>query len=456
MKLTLKELATLFPKNTLECDGAFEVASLCQDTRKIAKGDVYIAISGDNFDGHDFIGAAFEKGAVATLVSKSDLKVKNCFYCEDTVAGLGKIASYYRDKFSQPLIAITGSNGKTTTKEYLAHVLSQSGPVIATVGNLNNHIGVPLTISRFDEKSRYFVVEMGMNHAGEIRYLAKIAKPTIALITGVGHAHMEGVGGKLTDVAQAKGELFEELDASVIAIVNADDPHVVNLPTKAKRVTFGLAPNANIRAENLEFLRGHTKFTICHGNETHPVKIQMTGYHHVRNALAVFAICKTLGLATKEIIAGLESFNVDFNRGRILEKGRVFLVDDTYNANPDSMRAAFESLALQFPKTRKIAVLGGMLELGSRSSELHLEVGTAAKSMGLDEIFTYGGDSIQYLKGFGYSESEIATHSFTTHDTMAEKIAARLKSHSGEAVLLLKGSRGMKMEKVLERLLVIL
>lgn len=456
MKLTLKELAALFPENTLEGDDALFVTGLCQDTRKITKGEVYIAISGENFDGHDFVSAAFEKGAVAALVSKSDLKMKNCFYCEDTVAGLGKIASYYRNQFSQPLIAITGSSGKTTTKEYLAHVLSQSGPVIATTGNLNNHIGVPLTISRFDDQSHYFVVEMGMNHAGEIRYLAKIAKPTMALITGVGHAHMEGVGGTLADVAKAKGELFEELDADAVAIVNADDPNVVSLPTKARRVSFGLAENADVRAKDLEFLQGLAKFTICHGTKTYPVKIRMVGHHHVRNALSVFAVCKTLGLATEKIIAGLESFNMDFNRGRILEKGRVFLIDDTYNANPDSMHAAFESLALQFPKALKVGVLGAMLELGLRSGELHFGVGADAKKMGLDEIFAYGGDSTESLKGFGYSEAEIAARSFTTHDVMADKIATRLKSHSGEIALLVKGSRGMKMEKVLERLLVVL
>lgn len=456
MKLTLSELAALFPENTLERDGALEVAGICQDTRKIAKGELYVAIKGDNFDGHDFIAAAYEKGAVAALVSQANPKIKNAFLCHDTVQALGEIASYYRSKFSQPLIAITGSSGKTTTKEFLAHVLSNFGPVTATAGNLNNHIGVPLTISRFDDKARYFVVEMGMNHAGEIRYLAKMAKPTVALITGVGHAHMEGVGGTLVDVARAKGELFAELDETAVAIVNADDPHVAGLTTKAKRVSFGFAASAEVRAENLESLPGGAKFTIRHGNESHAVQLRMVGSHHVRNALAVFAICKTLGLAAKKIVAGLESFDIAFNRGRVLAKGRVFLVDDTYNANPDSMRAAFESLALQFPKALKVGVLGGMLELGSGSSQLHFEVGISAKKAGLDEVFAYGGDSTEYLKGFGYSAAEIAERTFATHDAMADKIATRIKSHSGEVALLLKGSRGMKMEKVLERLLVIL
>jgi UDP-N-acetylmuramoyl-tripeptide--D-alanyl-D-alanine ligase len=453
MKLTVGELKKLFPNHTVGLPDATAVAGVSQDTRKIRSGELYVAIAGDNFDGHDFVDQAFSKGAVAALVDESRVASPNCFRAKDTVEALGRLANFYRRKFPQPLVAITGSNGKTTNKELLAHVLALSGKVVATEGNLNNHIGVPLTISRFCEDARYFVVEMGMNRPGEIRYLARIAEPTVGYVTSVGRAHMEGVGGAVDGVAKAKGELFEELSHSALAVVNADDPHIARMPTKARRMTFGFTAGADVRAENVGFFRDHAAFTVIHHGHKTDVKLNLAGHHHVRNALAVFAIAESLGMDRETIKRGLESFRIGFNRGQTLHKGRFFFVDDTYNANPDSMAAAFESFALQFPHAHRIAVLGGMLELGPDAKRLHGEVGMTAKTAGFDGVFAFGAGAGAILSGFGYAPEVVAKRGFTDHDAMGTAVIDAARAIPGEVALLFKGSRGMKMEKVLEKVL---
>lgn len=454
MKLTVGELKKLFPNHTSVLPDATVIAGVCQDTRKIRKGEIYVAIAGDNFDGNEFTDQAFAKGAIAALVDEgAGAASPNCFRVKDTVEALGKLANFYRKKFVQPLVAITGSNGKTTNKEMLAHVLGLSGKVVATEGNLNNHIGVPLTISRFCADARYFVVEMGMNRPGEIGYLARIAEPTVGYVTSVGRAHMEGVGGSIDGVAKAKGELFEALPRDALAVVNADDPFIARMPTKARRMTFGFTAGADVRAENVEFFRDHTAFTVVHHGHKTDLKLNLAGHHHVRNALAVFAIAHSLGMERETIKQGLESFRIGFNRGQTLHKGRFAFVDDTYNANPDSMAAAFESFALQFPHARRIAILGGMLELGPDAERLHGEVGATAKSAGFDEAYAFGAGAGAILSGFGYAPDAAAQRGFTDHEAMGLAVIDAVRAAPGEVALLFKGSRGMKMEKVLETVL---
>jgi UDP-N-acetylmuramoyl-tripeptide--D-alanyl-D-alanine ligase len=427
------------------------VAGIFNDTRKAVRGGVYVAIRGDHFDGHDFVAQALVQGAVAALVSDSKVQGENLLFCDDTVKALAKLASYYRGEFTQPVIAITGSNGKTTTKEFLAHVLSRAGNVIATQGNLNNHIGVPLTIFSFDKAARFFIVEMGMSHLGEIGELARMTRPDIGMITSVGHAHLEGVGGSLVGVAKAKGELFEELNEKSLAVVNGDDDNIRDLKTRARRLTYGLKSNADMRGENIRVESDRTFFDIVKNGEKVAVSIGLVGLHHVRNALSVFAVASELGLSTSEIVTGLESFAMKLNRGCDILCGEDIVIDDTYNANPDSMKAAFQSLCERFPNRYKTAILGCMLELGAEALRLHQEVGAFAKKVGIQDVYAYGPMADAMIQGFCGDQSNRV---FTDHDSLACRLYAEQKKNPGKAsVILFKGSRGMAMEKALQSFL---
>lgn len=443
MKLNIKELKQIFPQNTCDLDDHFEVTGITQDTRQLKNGNVYVAICGENFDGHDFISQAFEKGACAALVSKKSLKGKNLFFVDETIQALGKLAHFYRKNFSQPVVAITGSNGKTTTKDMLAHVLKD---VVATQGNLNNHIGVPLTLLRFEDHARYFIVEMGMNHFEEIRYLTKMAEPNIGLITSVGQAHTESLGGK-EGVAKAKGELFEELSESATAIVNNDDPLIRSLPTKARKISFGLFHPADVMAKDIQSQGTKTIFQVHFEMQVTPIEIQMIGEHHVRNSIAVFAIAQLLGVPLNVIQERLKTYTLPENRGKATTLKNLILFNDTYNANPDSMRANLQSLAMQYPQHKKIAVLGGMLELGAETKQMHYDVGKAAQELGYEKLYAFGENSENYLKGFG----ETNAFYFQTHDDLAKALIQDLEQRQETTALIFKGSRGMKMEAVLEK-----
>lgn len=451
MNLTIAELMTLFPHHTLRVNPSQVVAGIFNDTRKAIRGGVYVAVRGDHFDGHDFVTQALNQGAVAALVSNAKINGDHILTCDDTVKALAKLATYYRAKFPQPVIAVTGSNGKTTTKEFLAHVLARSGKVIATQGNLNNHIGVPLTIFSFDKAAHFFIVEMGMNHLGEIRELARMTRPDVGIITNVGHAHLDGVGGSIAGVAKAKGELFEELGEKSLAFVNVDDENIRGLKTKARRLTYGLESNADVRGENIRVEADKTFFDIVKNGEKISVSIHFVGLHHVRNALGVFGIASELGLSSREIVAGLESFEMKLNRGCDILCGESIVIDDTYNANPDSMKAALQSLSERFPDRYKIAVLGGMLELGAEALRLHQEVGAFAKKTGIQDMYAYGAMADALIQGFG---GDCGCRVFADHNLLAKALHAnRKKNRSEKLVILFKGSRGMAMEKTLQSFL---
>lgn len=452
MNFTIGDIKKLFPDNTLTLPGDTLIQGVTQDTRKLRAGEIYCCLRGEHFDGHEFVAAAFEKGAVAAMVETSFPAGPNLIRMPDTLRGLTDLAAFYRTRFSQPVIAITGSNGKTTSKEFLTHVLSLYGPVVATQGNLNNHIGVPLTLLTFNDAAKAFVVELGMNHSGEIRHLARLTRPDLGLITNVGMAHLKGVGGTLAAVARVKEELFEELGESTVAIVNYDDPFVRAMPTRARRITFGLEPGAGVRATDIRQDTNGTTFTIKTRGKNIPTQIALFGDHHVRNALAVFAIARELGVAEEMTLAGLAGFTIRFNRGRILKRGATTIVDDSYNANPDSTRAAFASFTAQFPEHHRIALLGGMLELGEDAKRFHREVGAAARAAGIHEIWALGENALEYLTGFGYTTSEAQTRIFDSHAELAEACKRSTAGRDVKIALLLKGSRAMTMEKVLDSL----
>jgi UDP-N-acetylmuramoyl-tripeptide--D-alanyl-D-alanine ligase len=452
MILTIKEIKTLFSDNTLKLDDKTCPTGISKDTRILKPGEIYVALSGENFDGHDYVAKALKQGAIAAIVSDKKISGDNIIYVEDTIKALGKLAHYYRQKFSQPLVAITGSNGKTTTKEFLTHVLKTSGSVIATQGNLNNHIGVPLTIFSFHENADFFVVEMGMNHLDEIAYLTQITQPTEALITNVGRAHLEGVGGKIEHVTQAKSELFTGLDEQNTAFYYTGCPYISAMQTKAQKRTFGFSPNNDVWAENIIVAQQGTTFSLHYENKSLTIKLSLVGKHHVQNALAVFSICHKLGLHDDLIKQGLESFTIKLNRGRKIVKNSVTFIDDTYNANPDSVLTAFNALLDEYPQAYTIVALGSMLELGDNSPQWHEEIGKKAKDLGFNEIFAYGNLAQNYLKGFGYAQSMCEKRFFQDHNNMADAIKESIDKQKEPVVVLFKGSRGMTMEKVLANL----
>ena len=450
MSVTIQDIKTIFPHNTIILASNTILPRFCQDTRKLKPGDVYVAIEGPHFDGHDFVEEAFQKGARLAMVSKPTLKRKDLVYCKNTIQALGELASFYRKRFSGPVIAITGSSGKTTTKDLIVHILKNFGPVEGTSGNLNNHIGVPLTLLGCSEETRFFVVELGMSAAYEIKKLTQMIQPNIGLITNIGRAHLQGFPKGLDGVVNAKGELFAELKKNDIAVVNLDDDRIQKLPTLAQKITFGLNKEAKIRAENLKFSENNSSFDLEVEGKIFPVKLKMVGRHHVSNALAALAVGKALGLETKKLIEGLESFSIEKNRGRLLRHKNLIIMDDTYNANPDSMISALESFQCLYPHQKKIAVLGEMLELGKDSEKLHEEIGEKAQKLGFTAIFSYGEMGKFYQRGFGRKTPD---HHFDDHKKIAKKILELAKEgHEGLAVLI-KGSRGMTMEKVLEEIL---
>lgn len=449
MEMTFSEIIKLFSNHTLNIDLNSKIPGISHDTRTLKPGEIFAAIRGENFDGHDFIDQAFSKGASAVLLDSKKIKRANLICVDDVVLALGKIATHFRKKFTQPVIAVTGSSGKTTTKDFLAHVLSRSGKVIATEGNFNNHIGVPQTVFSFTNEAKYFIVEMGMSHLEEIRYLAKMVQPDVGLITNIGRAHLEGVGGSIAGVKKAKGELFEELKEHNTAFVFRDDPNIWDLATKAKKKTFGFHDDSDVWASDIHIKDNQTFFVIHFENQQLSTVINMIGRHHIQNALAVFSIARHFGMDAKAIQDGIESFVLRFNRGKILHQGKLTLVDDTYNANPDSMMMSLQAVVEQFPQNYKIAVLGGMGELGESAPDMHMMVGQHARKLGYDDMYVLGDHSELYLKGFGLNDDNNNKRQFADHAGLAEALKENISEQKKDVVILLKGSRIMKMEKVL-------
>lgn len=439
--LSLNEIHEALEAELIGSDARFEHVST--DTRKVCKGDLFVAIKGENFDGADFINDAAEKGAVAAIVERKVDSIIPLLLVKDARIALGKLAAFWLDRFAIPVVAVTGSNGKTTTKEMLASILREKGEVLATQGNLNNDIGVPLTLFRLTKAHRFAVIEMGMNHHGEIAYLCKIAHPDVALVTNAASAHLAGLGS-VAAVARAKGEIFEGLKTEGVAVVNADDvfaPLWKNLAAKRKIVDFGLEHEAQVSAEcELKEFESIVNMSTPQGKFT--VKLAVPGLHNVKNALAATAAACALGIDEESIKAGLEKFNGVAGRMQRRKgiKGAV-LVDDTYNANPESVRAAIAWLARA--KEKSMLILGDMGELGMDAEKMHREIGSAAREAGIGMLFTLGKLSAEAAESFGHGES------FMDADELALKAASMIDS---ETTVLVKGSRFMKMERIVEKL----
>ena len=420
------------------------------DSRNLRKGDLFIGIRGERFDGQGFAEQALAAGAAGVMVN-SGAQIFSpdapLIEVDDTRLALGRLAAFWRGRFSIPLIAITGSNGKTTVKEMLASILRQvagDSGVLATAGNLNNDIGMPLTLLNLTSRHDFAVIEMGMNHLGEISYLSRLAKPTVALINNAGSAHI-GELGSLEAIARAKAEVFEGLDKSGIALLNADDSFASYWRDRVRGrrvVSFGIEDNATITARyELGMLASLATFRTP--DEEFIATVSIPGIHNVRNALAAVACAYALKIPTQAIAEGLAAYTGV--KGRLQRKRHpsgATVIDDTYNANPDSMRAAISVLAAYRGNT--FFVMGDMGELGADAEALHSSIGTFAKHSGLNHLFGLGEMSVAATRSFGPGAS---------HFSNVEELVNALSPQLGEgSVVLVKGSRFMRMERVIEAL----
>lgn len=421
------------------------------DTRSIQDGNLFVALVGERFDGNEFVTQAVAKGATALLVSKT-VNVPDyvtVIQVINTLTALQALARFHRQRYTIPVIAVTGSNGKTTTKDMLAAVLSSKFKVLKTEANFNNEIGLSLTLLKLEASHEVAVVEMGMRASGEIRELTEIALPTVGVVTNVGETHME-ILGSIENIASAKAELVEAIAPDDLVVLNADDPHVRDMQhkTKGRIVFYGIASNAFVKAENITTGKNaelSTTFDCCSARGSFTVTLPTIGIHNVYNALAAIAVGWELGLQPSEIQAGIRSFVPGAMRLEINSYGPYTVINDVYNASPLSMAAALTTLA-NISKGRKIAVLGDMLELGDAAIEAHRRVGRQAAEQGIDSIIAVG-ELAKHIAAAASEQGVKSTQSFIEHKAAIDALCKLLKP--GDYILL-KGSRGMKMETMLE------
>lgn len=428
-----------------------EFLAVSTDTRKICRGDLFVALHGEHFDGADFVPQALQAGAAAVILNQdSGFRIQDAkspiLLVQDTRIALGKLAAYWRRQFEITLVAITGSNGKTTVKEMTAAILRAAAgseeAVLATRGNLNNDIGMPLTLLQLNEQHRYAVIEMGMNHFGEIDYLTRIALPQVALINNASGAHLEGLGS-VEGVARAKGEIFEGLQSCGTAIINADDDFAPLWRTLAgahSLIEFGLNDASDVSGT----WQPHESGLLLDAKTPKgdfSVVMQVPGEHNARNALAATSVAIALNLSLESIVAGLEAFaGVAGRMQRKLGRNGAIVIDDTYNANPASMHAAIKVLGQR--DGQRVLVLGDMGEMGENAAEFHAEIGRMARASGIEKLYALGEMSRIAVREFGSS----AQHYEHLEDLQH---ALEKELHAGTTVLI-KGSRFMKMERVVE------
>lgn len=427
-----------------------EILRVTTDSRDVRAGDLFIGIRGDRFDGQAFASQALLAGAAAAMVNDAaavNVPDASLLVVAESRIALGQLAAHWRSQFDVSLIAITGSNGKTTVKELLASILRKAagdGAVLATAGNFNNDIGMPLTLLSLRGTHRYAVIEMGMNHLGEISYLSRLAKPGVALINNAGTAHI-GELGSIEAIARAKGEIFEGLDKDGTAIINNDDAHADywrGLVRGRKVVDFGLDRKAAVSAR-YELTDAGSLMTIQVPDGQFVATLNVPGMHNVKNALAAATVAHALGIKSQAIAEGLGAYQGV--KGRLQRKrmpSGAELIDDTYNANQESMKAAISVLVSR--KGKKLFVMGDMGELGDNAEAMHAAIGEFAKRAGVDRLYALGAMSELAARSFGEAGG---------HFTSVEELASAVSREAGPgSTVLVKGSRFMRMERVVEAL----
>jgi len=436
-------------------DEAATLSGVSIDSRTIERGALFHAIAGPSHDGHDFIENALDRSAAALIVERGralpDALAVPVIAVEETTRALGALAAGHRSEFHGPVVAITGSNGKTTTKEMCAAILAVSAPCHRTPGNLNNQYGLPLTLLGRSEADRALVVELGMNQRGEIAKLAEIAKPTVGVITNVGTAHIEFLGSR-EEIAREKGDLIAHLPAEGTAVLNADDPLVLaqRNRTSARVISFGTAIDADVRGGDIEWIddRGY-RFELETSGGSGTVEVQGLGPTTIINALAAAAAALAAGASVADITKGLASYQGI--KGRLERRelsGGIALVDDTYNANPQSMEAALRLLAELKGAHRAVAIMGDMGELGKTAEAAHREAGRLAAALGIDFLIALGARAQTIATGAldsGMDPAHVVVAS--DHADASEHACGFLRERD---TVLVKGSRSMRMERVVE------
>jgi UDP-N-acetylmuramoyl-tripeptide--D-alanyl-D-alanine ligase len=461
MILTLEEVLKVTGGNLIQGGGNTFFQGVSTDSRTVAEGDLFIALKGPRFDGHHYALEALGKKAGGVLIEEDKVgdirwngdRSKAVIAVKDTLSALGDIARDWRRKHGIPVVALTGSNGKTTTKEMIAACLETTFPVLKTKGNLNNLIGVPLTLLTLTEKERVAVLEMGMNVPGEIRRLTEIAEPDVGLITNIQKVHLEGLGS-LERLKEEKGELFRRMRRDGTILVNQDDPRVMELANHypGQKITFGTEHPAEVMAKEIRLGgEGGTSFTLILEGEAMEIHLPLLGRHFVPDALSAVAIACLFGVEVQQIKEALENFQPFPMRMEVVRlKGGKTLINDAYNASPYSTELALETLAEAKGEGRAIAVLGDMLELGSFAKEAHEQIGKKVSELSIDFLIALG------------EEASTVVQSAIRHG-LPMKSARMVENHS-EAIsllremiedgdwILVKGSRRMAMEKIVEGL----
>lgn len=456
MELIIESIAAAASGRVLQGSPRKRMEGVSTDSRSTRPGELFIALKGEHFDGHDFIGRALQAEAAGIMVDKDwkredlppDIPV---IQVADTMTALGDLARAWVQHTAATIIAITGSNGKTTTREMTAAILERSHAVLKPRCNWNNLIGLPLTLLELRPHHQMAVLELGMNRRGEIRRLAQIARPRIGVITNVGPVHLEYLK-TLEEVALAKGELLEALGSGCHAVMNADDPRVAALAGRchAQIITFGIASPAQVRAiEAVSPAAGENRFTLVIGKDSIPVSLRIPGIHSVYNALAAAAAASLCGVGMEEIQAGLEAHTSFPGRMEIIRlDDNITIINDTYNANPTSMEIALKALAQLRGTGRGIAVLGDMLELGEASETYHRQLGSLITALKLSAVLLTGAHAHAVAAGAAErGTAGVAISVADTHEEIARRLDSMVQPHDW---ILFKGSRGMRMEKSME------
>jgi UDP-N-acetylmuramoyl-tripeptide--D-alanyl-D-alanine ligase len=450
MKLSLSRVAEF-----LSATGEFDHQAVAQgysiDSRTVQPGKLFFAVKGERMDGHDFVGQALAKGAVAAVIRRDHVArytaKTGLITVDDTLSALQTVANAVRRLWGKPLIGVTGSTGKTTTKEAIAHVLSSRFRVLKSEGNFNNHFGLPLMMLKIEPEHDLAVIEMGMSHAGEIAALAKIAQPEIGVVTNVAPVHLEFFDS-VAGIARAKYELVESLPAGGTAVLNADDEYVSQFGRdfRGKVVLFGLRASADVRAENIQScgVEGAT-FDVVVGSCRERAALHLVGTHNIYNALAAVAVGLERGLPPSEAVAALASLVPADKRGQVVKLGNITIINDCYNCNPKALEAMVDALAAM-PAKRRIVVVGAMLELGPAGDDLHRQAGEQIAAKKIDLLLGVRGQAKQMVEAA--RQAGMQAEFVATPEEAGEWLAR--ETRDGDVVLL-KASRGVKLERALEK-----
>lgn len=440
---TLQEAAAALGLPQMQAQATLD--DVCTDTRKIQPGSLFVCLRGERFDGHSFASQAAQLGAAALLVDHPvDADVPQ-LVVTDTGKALLQLAGWYRRRFQLPVVGLTGSVGKTTTKEFIALVLGAKYNTLKTQGNLNNEIGVPQMLFRLEDSHTAAVIEMGMNHFGEISRLTRAVAPTVGLITNIGVSHIENLGSR-AGILQAKLEILEGMAPDAPLIVNMDNDMLRTVKLGDRPLlTFAIDDqSADFTATDITEQGSTTTFTVHHSTFTQPVTIPTVGIHNVYNALAAMAVGYVTGVEPAAAASALANYVPAGMRQNLVQVGGVQVIEDCYNASPDSMRAALQTLG-KLPVHRRYAVLGAMLELGDYAKEAHTQVGKMAAENGIDGVLAYGADAayiVEAAKQAGLENARL----FDTKEALAQSLAQQVQPGDG---VLFKGSRGMHLEDVM-------